>query len=173
MTTRDEWRWTDERGVQRLVRTEELRSALANKVLPMSTLVWRPGMTEWAPASTMPELVEGAKAARPVEDLATVTHGRTGLSIPSTSLASPASPTSAGGGNTVRTDPKGAKGPVKTLMGLTSPNAGAQSARANGPNVPIIVPAAGGSLEGSRRKVITQPPAFVSGSVPPEAMPFT
>jgi hypothetical protein len=57
-TTRDEWRWTDERGVQRLVGTEELRSALASSVLPGTTLVWRDGMKEWAAASTRPELAE-------------------------------------------------------------------------------------------------------------------
>ena len=51
-----EWRWTDERGVQRLVGTEELRAALSSQVLPPTTLVWREGMKEWAPASTVPEL---------------------------------------------------------------------------------------------------------------------
>lgn len=56
MTVREEWRWTDERGVQRLVGTEELRTALANNVLAPSTLVWREGMDDWAPASSMPEL---------------------------------------------------------------------------------------------------------------------
>jgi hypothetical protein len=56
----DEWRWTDEQGVQRLVRTDELRAALASSVLSGSTLVWREGMKEWAPASTMPELASAA-----------------------------------------------------------------------------------------------------------------
>jgi hypothetical protein len=59
----DVWRWTDERGVQRLVGTDELRSALASSVLPASTLVWRDGMKEWAPASTVPELASAAFAA--------------------------------------------------------------------------------------------------------------
>src|SRR6185503_3275121 len=54
-STLTEWRWTDERGVQRLVGTEELRAALAGSVLPSSTLVWREGMKEWAPASSIPE----------------------------------------------------------------------------------------------------------------------
>lgn len=57
-TTRDEWRWTDERGVQRLVGTDELRTALASSLLPGTTLVWRDGMKEWAAASTRPELAE-------------------------------------------------------------------------------------------------------------------
>lgn len=63
MTARDVWRWTDERGVQRLVGTDELRAALASSVLPAATLVWREGMKEWAPASTMPELASAAFAA--------------------------------------------------------------------------------------------------------------
>lgn len=68
MSARDEWRWTDERGVQRLVGIDELRAAIAGKVLPPSTLVWRDGMTDWVPASTLPELVgDGAtkKDAKP------------------------------------------------------------------------------------------------------------
>lgn len=63
MTARDVWRWTDERGVQRLVGTDELRAALAGSLLPASTLVWREGMKEWAPASTLPELASAAFAA--------------------------------------------------------------------------------------------------------------
>ncbi len=63
MTARDVWRWTDERGVQRLVGTDELRAALASSILPPSTLVWREGMKEWAAASTMPELASAAFAA--------------------------------------------------------------------------------------------------------------
>jgi hypothetical protein len=63
LTAREVWRWTDERGVQRLVGTDELRSALASSVLPASTLVWREGMKEWAPASSLPELASAAFAA--------------------------------------------------------------------------------------------------------------
>ncbi len=50
------WRWTDERGVQRLVGTDELKTALSTGVLRPTTLVWRDGMKEWAPASTIAEL---------------------------------------------------------------------------------------------------------------------
>lgn len=63
MTARDVWRWTDERGVQRLVGTDELRAALASNLLPASTLVWREGMGSWAPASTLPEFASAAFAA--------------------------------------------------------------------------------------------------------------
>ena len=62
-TTRDEWRWTDDRGVQRLVGTDELRAALASSLLPATTLVWRDGMKEWAPAAVMPELVDAVAQA--------------------------------------------------------------------------------------------------------------
>ncbi|MGK4001944.1 GYF domain-containing protein [Sorangium sp. So ce1036] len=55
------WRWTDERGVQRLVSTAELRTALASGVIPGSTLVWRQGMKAWAPASRLPELADAAQ----------------------------------------------------------------------------------------------------------------
>ncbi|WP_437997271.1 GYF domain-containing protein [Sorangium sp. So ce185] len=58
------WRWTDERGVQRLVSTAELRSALAAGVIPGSTLVWRQGMEAWAPASKQPELADAAQLRR-------------------------------------------------------------------------------------------------------------
>jgi hypothetical protein len=57
LTARDEWRWADDHGVQRLVHTAELRAALASRVLPWSTLVWREGMAEWAPADSLPELL--------------------------------------------------------------------------------------------------------------------
>jgi hypothetical protein len=63
LTARDLWRWTDERGVQRLVGTDELRAALTTGLLLPSTLVWRDGMKEWAPASSMPELASAAFAA--------------------------------------------------------------------------------------------------------------
>ncbi|MEP7123472.1 MAG: GYF domain-containing protein [Byssovorax sp.] len=62
-TTRDEWRWTDDRGVQRLVGTDELRAALASSLLPATTLVWRDGMKEWAPAAVMPELADAVAMA--------------------------------------------------------------------------------------------------------------
>ena len=63
MTTRDEWRWTDDHGVQRLVGTDELRAALTSALLPPTTLVWREGMREWAVASTMPELADAVAQA--------------------------------------------------------------------------------------------------------------
>jgi hypothetical protein len=63
LTARDVWRWTDERGVQRLVGTDELRAALSSGILPPTTLVWREGMKEWLPASSMPELASAAFAA--------------------------------------------------------------------------------------------------------------
>ena len=64
----DEWRWTDDQGVQRVVRADELRSALASSVLAPSTLVWREGMTSWVPAFTVPELGVAAPGAEPPPD---------------------------------------------------------------------------------------------------------
>jgi hypothetical protein len=55
------WRWTDEQGVQRLVRTDELREALASGLVSASTLVWRDGMKEWVAASSLPELTGASK----------------------------------------------------------------------------------------------------------------
>jgi len=49
------WRWADEQGEQRLVTADELRTAIANGVLPSSTLVWRDGMAAWLPAASVPE----------------------------------------------------------------------------------------------------------------------
>jgi hypothetical protein len=52
-----EWRWADPSGQQRLLRTDELRAALASGQLAPNTPVWREGWTEWRPAQDVPELV--------------------------------------------------------------------------------------------------------------------
>ncbi|MFT3766722.1 MAG: GYF domain-containing protein [Minicystis sp.] len=135
MTARDLWRWTDERGVQRLVSTDELRAALAGRVLPASTLVWREGMKEWAPASSLPELASAAFAAD-----------------------------AAGGGNGAKhevadEDSFDARSTLKesarraTLIGLTSPAA----EPADAPALPVEVPAVG---ERPPRPAVTQIPPF-------------
>lgn len=49
--------------MQRLVGTDELRAALASSLLPATTLVWRDGMKEWAPAAVMPELADAVAMA--------------------------------------------------------------------------------------------------------------
>jgi GYF domain 2 len=58
-----EWRWADPSGQQRLVRTDELRAALASGVLAPNTPVWRQGWPEWRPATEVPELTTSALAA--------------------------------------------------------------------------------------------------------------
>ncbi len=58
-----EWRWADPQGQQRLVRTDELRAALANGVIPPNAPVWKPGWKEWQPAHDVPELTTSALAA--------------------------------------------------------------------------------------------------------------
>lgn len=54
------WRWADEQGEQRLVAADELRTAIANGVLPATTLVWREGMDAWLPAVSVPEFASAA-----------------------------------------------------------------------------------------------------------------
>ncbi|MSP23944.1 MAG: hypothetical protein EXR75_02030 [Myxococcales bacterium] len=56
MASPDEWRWTDDEGVQRLLGGDELRAALRNGGLRGSTLVWRRGMQSWVAAETIAEL---------------------------------------------------------------------------------------------------------------------
>lgn len=160
MTARDEWRWTDERGVQRLVRTEELRAALANKVLPPTTLVWRPGLPEWVPASAMPELAGGSKL--PIDELSTVT----GVILSAPAAGPDQAPSQ------VNLDPQKRRASTRTLTGLAAPTTAAEQSRPHGPNVPIVVPAAGGTPEAVRRGLaITRPPTYGSPSLSPETMP--
>jgi hypothetical protein len=58
-----EWRFTDDQGVEQVVGTDDLKQALSSGKLPPSTLVWRTGMKEWAPAFTLAELSGAAIAA--------------------------------------------------------------------------------------------------------------
>ncbi len=60
MSQSDTWRWADDKGEQRLVDAEELRTAIANGVLSPSTLVWREGMTAWVPAISIAEFADVA-----------------------------------------------------------------------------------------------------------------
>ncbi|MET0596086.1 MAG: DUF4339 domain-containing protein [Polyangiaceae bacterium] len=59
----DKWRWADSEGVQRVVSTDELRAAIANGVLPATTLVWRAGMPKWQRASEVSELASAPSSA--------------------------------------------------------------------------------------------------------------
>jgi hypothetical protein len=52
----DQWRWTDDDGVQRLLNGDELRAAISDGRLKPATLVWRRGMTSWKPAGELSEL---------------------------------------------------------------------------------------------------------------------
>jgi len=60
----EKWRWADPQGVQRVIHTDELRSALASAALPPYTLVWKPGMHEWVPAYKAAELATHAISAQ-------------------------------------------------------------------------------------------------------------
>jgi hypothetical protein len=56
----NEWRWADPLGQQRLVRTDELRAALASGVIAPNTPVWKVGWEDWKPAYDVPELTLSA-----------------------------------------------------------------------------------------------------------------
>jgi GYF domain 2 len=56
----NEWRWADPLGQQRLVRTDELRAALAAGVIAPNTPVWKSGWKDWKPAYDVPELTLSA-----------------------------------------------------------------------------------------------------------------
>src|SRR5581483_2468180 len=58
----DEWRWADPKGQQRLLRTDDLRKALAQGTIAPNVPVWRKGWTGWKPANEVPELMESALA---------------------------------------------------------------------------------------------------------------
>ncbi len=56
MSNQTEWRWADPTGQQRLVREDELRSAIASGVIPANAPVWTRGWNGWKPAHDVPEL---------------------------------------------------------------------------------------------------------------------
>ncbi len=78
MAPADQWRWTDEDGVQRLLNGEELRAALRDGRLKPTTLVWRRGMKNWQSAMSVDELMDGADS---------VTMERRGGALPGTKRA--------------------------------------------------------------------------------------
>jgi hypothetical protein len=149
LTARDVWRWTDERGVQRLVGTDELRAALASSVLSPSTLVWREGMKEWAPASTIAELAGAAFAA--------------GAAPRAGADAAPGQPASAS--EAVPLPARSFRN--TTLLGMPSPGGERQEAG----KLSFDVPAAG---ERAERSGVTQVPPFGAPTAtekPPGAAP--
>jgi hypothetical protein len=141
------WRWTDERGVQRLVGTDELRAALTSSVLPASTLVWREGMKEWAPASSMPELASAAFAA--------------GASAPAK-----AEPVKSNGAKAPEApfDPRSTAERRATLVGVNAPAAAAPAVAAK----PVEVPSPG---DRPARPGITQIPPFGGPAPEPARVP--
>lgn len=141
------WRWTDERGVQRLVGTDELRAALASSVLPVSTLVWREGMKEWAPASSMPELASAAFAAG---------HG-------AESKAEPVKSNGAQAGEPPF-DPRSTAERRATLVGVNAPIDAAPVA----PLKPVEVPSPG---DRPARPAVTQIPPYGGPIAEPAKIP--
>ncbi len=72
--------------MQRVVRADELRSALASSVLAPSTLVWREGMAGWVPAFTVPELGASDSGLLPIAE--PLTDGTTDIG-PAPKIAPP------------------------------------------------------------------------------------
>ncbi len=56
----DLWRWADPDGLQRKVRLDELRAALAGGLIAPNTPVWRSGWQNWQPAHEVPELTSAS-----------------------------------------------------------------------------------------------------------------
>ena len=183
-----DWRWTDEQGVQRLVGTDELRAALSNRILSPSTLVWREGMKEWAPAVTMPELASAALAparaarARSSSDMPPrgPAGGRNDPLSPTEApaleglLSEPSSPSLDPKVPAVAVPRPGSNPPPElpnhahrqTLVGLSSPG----NAHPTLPSAPITVPARDGARLGSRPSLITQAP-YTGGDTPVPSIP--
>jgi hypothetical protein len=195
LTARDVWRWTDERGIQRLVGTDELRAALAGAILPASTLVWREGMKEWVPASTVPELASAAFAGgekpakasgeKPGSEALPTSDTPKPPIVPAPKMGPQAAPNPAPAApapkvHAIADEPSDgdfdARATLKeserrsTLVGLTSP---ASSPTVKNVAVPVAVPAprsGDAAEEPSERPGITQVPPFGAPS-PEDAAP--
>ena len=138
--------------MQRLVGTDELRAALASSLLPATTLVWRDGMKEWAPAAVMPELAD-AVAMAPKSPPAQGRASLVGITQPaaedgsgSTNGSPPPRPKVTTGGPLVLPGPAPKRSPptpttlprpgMRTLIGVA--NVDMDGALARG--APIVVP---------------------------------
>ncbi|WP_437598090.1 GYF domain-containing protein [Sorangium sp. So ce590] len=195
------WRWTDERGVQRLVSTAELRSALAAGVIPGSTLVWRQGMEAWAPASRLPELADAAQlrrkpeagAAAPEEppagepardssatlelelveelDPAPAHPGQRTGPAPPDRSANERRPTAHPSRGTARPQPPPPPPRKRESMRTLTGIDVPASAPASGQSAPIVVPSAGGTFDAGIARAITQLPRYDGSSTGDEGAP--
>ena len=153
MTT---WRFTDDQGIERELSTADLRAALSSGSLLPSTLVWREGMKEWAPAFTLGELATAAIAA----------------------ARGTRTPTVPPGGLTAAEAAKNMRGPLKTLLGIEAPlipdadprKRGTRDGADASPIAPIVVPSGDPDARTSPQ---TQPqtlsggPELDLGAIPP------
>ena len=103
MGSADQWRWTDDDGVQRLLNGDELRAAISDGRLKPATLVWRRGMTSWKPAGELAELtIEDPPTAETVTQENPTARQRIKPGVrrpPTPSIPAPGlSPQAAGGG---------------------------------------------------------------------------
>jgi hypothetical protein len=129
----DQWRWTDQDGVQRLLNGEELRAALRDGRLKPTTLVWRRGMKNWQPASSVDELIEGADST---------TQERRGGALPGTKRPpSPSIPApGTGPSNMVNIDQLRAQ--QKRPVSHTMQGVGDRRAQAAAAGQAVVIPAA-------------------------------
>lgn len=141
LSTPDGWRWTDERGVQRLVSTAELSSALASGVIPASTLVWRQGMEAWVPASTLAEFASAAQVGR----------------SSAASLKSPGEPTAASSGEGIVDEPSD----TDIELELDPDPSSARSSRSERLKLAVAANAAGNEV---RKEARPQPSSGASAS---------
>ncbi|AKT43427.1 GYF domain-containing protein [Chondromyces crocatus] len=178
MSTPEEWRWTDELGVQRRVSTEELHEALASGLLSGSTLVWQRGMSAWAPAHEVPELAQ-VILTRDDGELDTITEatltepgrviqespgapGAPGQAPVPAERGLPTSPAITRGAARARVSAgeARARAVMQTLVGLEGEGQAIEAMRSSASTPPIAMPAVGGAPEPGARAIITRPPQF-------------
>lgn len=118
MSSADQWRWTDDEGVQRLLRGDELRAALADGRLKPSTLVWKRGMRSWIAAGEVAELRDSIDDDGPDTVTRQVPKDLGTKAMPTPSIPAPGirAPQNLVDINALRA--AGARGPVNTLVGV-------------------------------------------------------
>ncbi len=118
MSNADQWRWTDDEGVQRLLRGDELRAALADGRLKPTTLVWKRGMKNWVAACEVAELKDAIDDDGPETVTKQVPKNLGKKAMPTPSIPPPGAraPVNMVDINALRA--AGVRNPVNTLTGI-------------------------------------------------------
>lgn len=155
MSSADQWRWTDDEGVQRLLRGDELRAALADGRLKPSTLVWKRGMRSWIAAGEVDELRDAIDDDGPDTVTRQVPKDLGTKAMPTPSIPAPGirAPQNLVDINALRA--AGVRAPVNTLVGVGTkddalPAAGRNEVRI--PGAPRVPKLDGGWRDGAARK---------------------